>query len=381
MDKDTDIVPEGSPDRGQEGAVGQKPGGWAWTLPASLVLHAVLVAALFLDLSPKPPEPKPEEAVSVQLVNPEPEQKKAEAEKPPEPEEKPPEPEKKPPEPEQKPPEAEKPPPPPPEPKPEQQEPEPPSTEEPSAAQKAEGVAMPVLRPVFAFGDKDAGPKISTEGDAATGDAKPAPELLEPEAAAPKPTEVPPEAAPKDDKPPGIAAPEIDLPKADLGGDGMKPGNPSAEAVPKPEMPQPNPEKPQETPASEPAKTETKEEAPKLTQARTLFSTRELQGAAAQTAMAGIPRDVRASQLCATELREQLRHASPPYQPFMLPAYRLPKGTVLDIKTGAFKTRTQWFNLSFRCEIDADATKVVSFAFSVGEPVPKSEWKARRFPE
>ena len=31
-------------------------------------------------------------------------------------------------------------------------------------------------------------------------------------------------------------------------------------------------------------------------------------------------------------------------------------------------------------EVDADATKVVSFGFNVGDPIPRSEWQRRGIP-
>ncbi|RVC65478.1 DUF930 domain-containing protein, partial [Mesorhizobium sp. M2A.F.Ca.ET.046.02.1.1] len=46
----------------------------------------------------------------------------------------------------------------------------------------------------------------------------------------------------------------------------------------------------------------------------------------------------------------------------------------------AFSTTTQWYDLSFRCEVDADATRVLSFNFRVGGLVPPGDWTRRRFP-
>ena len=96
--------------------------------------------------------------------------------------------------------------------------------------------------------------------------------------------------------------------------------------------------------------------------------------------MGDLPRGTRVEQLCSTELYAQLRHASPPHNPELLPSFRLSRGTVLDIRRAAFRAKTRWYNLSFRCEVDADATHVVSFAFDVGAEVPKSEWRSRGFP-
>ena len=95
---------------------------------------------------------------------------------------------------------------------------------------------------------------------------------------------------------------------------------------------------------------------------------------AAMTAMAGLPREMRGSELCTTELREQLRNSTPPYWPDLLPAYRLGAGSVLEVREAAFRARGQWYDLSFRCEVDADATRVLSFAFNVGDAIPRDQW-------
>ena len=75
-----------------------------------------------------------------------------------------------------------------------------------------------------------------------------------------------------------------------------------------------------------------------------------------------------------------LRNGSPSYNPELLPSYRLQQGTVLDIRRAAFRANTRWYNLSFRCEVDPEAKRVVSFAFDIGSEVPRSEWRSRGFP-
>ena len=118
----------------------------------------------------------------------------------------------------------------------------------------------------------------------------------------------------------------------------------------------------------------------KLHEAKTLFSRSATDDLVATTAMGNMPRGVRASELCLTELREQLLNASPPYFPELLPSARLKKGTVLDVRGAAFRTNAQWYDLSYRCEVNENATKVVSFAYGVGAPIPPGEWKRRGLP-
>ncbi len=62
-------------------------------------------------------------------------------------------------------------------------------------------------------------------------------------------------------------------------------------------------------------------------------------------------------------------------------SYRLPSGSVLEVKRSQFRMGEQWYDVGFRCEVNENATKVISFAFEVGKPVPRSEWRKRGFPE
>ena len=54
---------------------------------------------------------------------------------------------------------------------------------------------------------------------------------------------------------------------------------------------------------------------------------------------------------------------------------------MLPISAGFFASRATWYQVAFRCEIDADATRVLAFTFQVGREVPRSEWAARHFRE
>ncbi|SFB47921.1 protein of unknown function [Rhizobium sp. NFR07] len=250
--------------------------------------------------------------------------------------------------------------------------------------QQAQGQVIPTLRPVFEFGEENAGPEVAQDGDAAEQgqETETPPDAAE----ADTPTDTTEQAnaeadatsedataepSPADD----IAAPQIDGTTGEpLASSEDQPDDGAAVAIiPEPRPAPPAPEKPAEDapkPAGQPPK-----------EVKRLFSQQDTDDPVAMTAMGSIPRDIRASQLCATELREQLRHASPAYQPELLPSYRLPEGTVLDIRQAAFRANGQWFNIGFRCEIDQNATKVVSFGFDVGGAVPRSQWRERGFPE
>jgi hypothetical protein len=197
-----------------------------------------------------------------------------------------------------------------------------------------------MLAPVFQFGERDAGPREAVDGNSAK-DGSASPETK----------------SEPDEK-------EIAQPPA-LAADG-----PENLALP--------PGKPE--PATEPGQATETQEAPELDEAERLYSQKATGDVTATSAMHDLPRDVRAARLCVTELREQLKNSLPPYFPDLLPSYRLAGGTVLDVRKAAFRTNGRWYDLSYRCEVDTDATKVVSFALSVGAPVPPDEWKRRGLP-
>jgi hypothetical protein len=349
----------------------------------SIALHLILVLPFLVNLS-LPSHDKPqEETVSVEIVP------------PPEPEPKP--------EPEPPPPEKPEPPapePPPPEPQPEPQ-PEPESKPEPQPEQQAAAPAPPIptLRPVFKFGEETRGPDQKADGNSAEEAEKPA-EPAEQPVEEPKPTETA-EAKPTEEKP-------ADKPvEAETGSD-------MAEAVP--QEPPASPEAPvmdsaalalltapalSETGASEPgaadvvlpekvvrpsprpasATAAAERPIPELQEAKRLYSSSRTGDQRAMTAMAGIPRGERAGQLCASELQAQLRNGSPAYRPELIPAYTLAPGTTaLKVGRGAFRAEGAWYDVSFSCQVNADATEIQSFSYAVGSRIPRSEWRARGFP-
>lgn len=118
----------------------------------------------------------------------------------------------------------------------------------------------------------------------------------------------------------------------------------------------------------------------KLTRATRLFSREALADPRVRTAMRGIPRSDRVNMLCGTEMRGQLGAARPPRPPEFLPTFRLPRGTVLQPRQAAFRSRGQWFNFTFRCEVDKAATKVLKFSYRIGSRIPPADWARRGLP-
>lgn len=327
--------------------------GWArrWGLPASVVVHALIAALAIFGLPVPLHQPQEEQSISVTL------------EPPPKPE-----PPKKAPE---EAPKAAKPTPMPPPPAAEPVKP-PPPTQEKAAAQP-----VPTLNPVVKFGEKDAGPRKQLDGSAAEDN----PPTQLPVTDETKATTEAKRDPPAEDEP---QAAETD------GAESTKPSPADGKAAEKTgisvdQLVATTPEAPEKAASAAPAKLSTPKKAQtakaspgaKLQKARTLFSRSADGGEAATTAMANIPRGVRAGRLCSTELRLQLLNGAAPYFPDLLPYYELKEGTILKVPEAAFRARGEWYNLSFECQINADATKVESFAFRVGKPMSVRELERR----
>jgi len=369
-----------------------------WGIPASLILHVLIAALLIYGLPTPPQQPQEEQPMNVALVpppeqpkpKPAPPKKEPQAEKPPEPQ-------------------AEKPP----EPKPVK------PPEEPRKPDDSE-----VLKRVFQYGAKDTGPKKSLDGGSAQDNA-PSPAKDQPSkppaeqkaeekqsAAAPppqtdqskaeeKPTPADTDAkpAPNEEKPvPDNAdkqetAPQTPEKQADVA---PKPLAPQAGAKPEPV---PEKAKPKATKAMKFTTANAKPSKPKSSKSRSanaatadstdsgaagapvygglpgvrkLFSQGATGDALATSSMSGVPRDRRIANLCANVLDTELQGAD--YSPKWLPTIPLKTGNVLSPQEAAFSTMTTWYRLSFRCEVDADATRVLSFSFRVGPEIPRGEW-------
>lgn len=383
-----------------------------WGLPASLILHA-LIAALVVYNVPRPPQqPQQEQAVNVALVPPPDQPKPAPAPPPKDPKaEKPPEPK------------VEKP--------PEQ------NVEKPQPPEKQPRKPSPieVLKPVFQFGDKDTGPRKSLDGASAQDnspspakddDSKPpvVPKPAENQPAAPADSDQPrdstkaaekPVTATKDAEPAqekqatstqGPDKPQTDKQQADKQEAGARDAEKQTEAAPTPlaaaggegeielptsaeapkpkpaNAPKPGPSKVSKSrsgsagrPNSQDAAVAAARGYSSLPGVRRLNSQSATGDVLATTSMAGVRRGRRAAKLCASALEQQLLDAS--YFPVLLPNDPLKAGNVLDAPDVAFRTTTGWYHLSFRCEVDTDATRVSSFAYRVGTVISPEE--AARF--
>jgi hypothetical protein len=201
---------------------------------------------------------------------------------------------------------------------------------------------QPVLKPVFQFGEKDAGPRKSLQGNSPDEGSASSQAEREP-------------AKQEQAKPPALTAAQSE-------------DQPALPEVTKP-------------PTTKPAELAKKQNPGKPGESRRLFSQHATGDVIATTAMADLPRGVRGGRLCVTELREQLQNGLPPYYPDLLPSSPLEEdATAIDVPEAAFRVSGQWYDLSYRCEVDTNATRVLAFTYRVGAPLPPSEWARRGLP-
>ena len=342
-----------------------------WGLPASLILHALIIALAVYSLPKPPQQPQQEQTVNVALVPPpdQPKPKPAPAPPPKEPTaEKPPETK------------VEKP--------PEQNVEKP----QPTEKQLRKPPPIEVLKPVFQFGDKDSGPRKSLDGASAQDNSpSPAKDDDSKPPVVPKDAETKAAASPdsgesaKVDQKPAAVAKDIEptqdaaapaTPLTSAGGDGEIELPTSAQA------PQDRPENvPKSVKVSKPVKANARTPGSTnvvaaraysgLPGVRKLYSKGATGSAFATTAMDGMTRDQRVDNLCASAMQQQLLDAS--YFPDLVPRIPVKTGNVFDVPNATFHAQGRWYWLSFRCEIDTDATKVLSLNLRVGAAIPPDE--------
>ncbi|OJF91834.1 DUF930 domain-containing protein [Pararhizobium antarcticum] len=326
--------------------------GLSWGVIISIALHLVLAAVLLVQLPMPDLTPPEEESISVEIVPP-----------PEEVEE--PLPEEKAEEKAEETAKAESPP------------AEDPQPDEEPADQPAANAPIPVLRPVYEFGETDTGTEKADDGTAARAAPEPEPQT-EPEPAPEKVTPVPEEGGKPEETASVDSEPSIETLTAlaqavtDMAVDplpGVTDKLPETSDVPELEPePEPQPEPPVEEPVVD------------IPEAEKLFSEKANDDPVARAAMGNLSRGQRVARLCSSEIYAQLKNGSPSYEPDLVPSYELAKGNLLTVPRAAFRANQRWYDFAFRCEVDDDATRIRSFGVDIGAEVPKSQWRSRKFP-
>jgi hypothetical protein len=88
----------------------------------------------------------------------------------------------------------------------------------------------------------------------------------------------------------------------------------------------------------------------------------------------------RLEQRCDIEAMEKISDGKGGFRPDKVIAYAFgdPKldGTTLKTKGAVFRSRGEWYRLSYKCEASADRLNVNAFKYKIGEIVPREDWEA-----
>ncbi|QPB24830.1 DUF930 domain-containing protein (plasmid) [Rhizobium sp. 007] len=124
-----------------------------------------------------------------------------------------------------------------------------------------------------------------------------------------------------------------------------------------------------------------------MVHAKQLFSSKILadpRRKEALLALRQLARDDQIIQVCNVELMEQVQRWNSDYQPDFVVAYAKAdtklSGLTLQANGGALRSKRQWYDVKFKCEVTPDLEQVVAFEFSLGAEIPESEWKRHSLP-
>ncbi|MBB3462038.1 hypothetical protein FHT92_002654 [Rhizobium sp. BK377] len=121
---------------------------------------------------------------------------------------------------------------------------------------------------------------------------------------------------------------------------------------------------------------------PPLRQAAELFSAKTLASPRSRTArqlLGTLSGGERNLQLCNLEALEQVSRFRPGSAPDLVAPYAMKpekvRGNSVEVDGGAFRSKRNWFNIRFHCEVDPQGKTVTAFAFAIGDAIPKDLWQ------
>jgi hypothetical protein len=137
-------------------------------------------------------------------------------------------------------------------------------------------------------------------------------------------------------------------------------------------------------PSSVPSRTPA---APAMIRASRVLSATALSGPAdrsARRAFGKLTGEERLQQLCNLEALAQLKAWNAALGPDRLVAYAMGEarlaGDTLSADGAAFHNDAGWHRLRYRCGLTPDHLKVASFAFAVGDDIPRAAWQSHNLP-
>ena len=88
----------------------------------------------------------------------------------------------------------------------------------------------------------------------------------------------------------------------------------------------------------------------------------------------------RLEQRCDMEAMDRIGDAKAGFRPDKVIAYAFgdPKldGTTFKTKGAVFRSKGEWYRLSYKCEASADRLEVNAFKYKIGDQVPHEDWAA-----
>lgn len=88
----------------------------------------------------------------------------------------------------------------------------------------------------------------------------------------------------------------------------------------------------------------------------------------------------RLEQRCDIEAMDQISDGKGGFRPDKVIAYAFgdPKldGTTFRTKGAVFRSRGEWYRLSYKCEASDDRLEVNTFKYRIGDVVPREDWAA-----
>ncbi|MCK7611706.1 DUF930 domain-containing protein [Roseibium sediminicola] len=83
-------------------------------------------------------------------------------------------------------------------------------------------------------------------------------------------------------------------------------------------------------------------------------------------------------QICALEAMEQLRHDRQGFRPTRLSphAFRnaVYKEGMIQVTAGAVRSNRIWYEIAYRCRLDAGGQTIIGFEYALGAPVDRALW-------
>ncbi|WP_223216576.1 DUF930 domain-containing protein [Rhizobium mesosinicum] len=121
---------------------------------------------------------------------------------------------------------------------------------------------------------------------------------------------------------------------------------------------------------------------PPLRQATELSSAKTLANPRSRVALqllGTLSSEERYLQLCNLEALEQVSRSRPGSAPDLVAPYAMKpekvRGNSIEVDGGAFRSKRNWFNIRFHCEVDPAGKTVTAFAFAIGDVIPKDLWQ------